>query len=197
MSMAGGWFFLSVSEAFVLSLAIERGNSRAQVFGVLTMPGMVVFVDQLLWRPVVAWAQKFTDEETDGAESWLWERVRRSRLWNACSRGRPHGRDRRRLQPARLGPAQPSGTDALQLEHMIMEAIHAVFGGFFLGAAMPRGLFTRELTRQLESFSVVFLLPMYARRGMNHPQGRGLFSTANPRVARGLMTGLVTPVKPE
>ena len=80
---------------------------------------------------------------------------------------------------------------------MIMEAIHAVFGGFLLGAAMPRGLFTRELTRQLESFSVVFLLPMYARRGMNHPQGRGRFSTANPRVARGLMTGLVMPVKPE
>ena len=100
MSMAGGWFFLSISEAFVLgehdfrlpglgsymSLAIERGNSREQVFGVLTMLGMVVFVDQLLWRPVVAWAQKFTDEETDGAESWLWERVRRSRLWHACLR---------------------------------------------------------------------------------------------------------------
>jgi len=39
--------------------------------------------------------------------------------------------------------------------------IHAVFGGFLLGAAMPRGLFTRELTRQLESFAVVFLLPMF------------------------------------
>jgi Kef-type K+ transport system membrane component KefB len=39
--------------------------------------------------------------------------------------------------------------------------IHAVFGGFLLGAAMPRGLFTRELTRQLESFAVVFLLPIF------------------------------------
>jgi len=39
--------------------------------------------------------------------------------------------------------------------------IHAVFGGFLLGAAMPRGLFTRELTRQLEAFAVVFLLPMF------------------------------------
>jgi Kef-type K+ transport system membrane component KefB len=39
--------------------------------------------------------------------------------------------------------------------------IHAVFGGFLLGVAMPRGLFTRELTRQLESFAVVFLLPMF------------------------------------
>jgi len=39
--------------------------------------------------------------------------------------------------------------------------IHAVFGGFLLGVAMPRGLFTRELTRNLESFAVVFLLPMF------------------------------------
>ena len=101
MSMAGGWFFLSVSEAFVLgehdfrlpglgsymSLAIERGDARAQAFGVLAMLGMIVFVDQLVWRPVVAWAQKFTEEETGGpSESWLWERVRRSRLWQVCSR---------------------------------------------------------------------------------------------------------------
>ena len=39
--------------------------------------------------------------------------------------------------------------------------LHAVFGGFLLGIAMPRGLFTRELQRQLEPFAVVFLLPMF------------------------------------
>jgi Kef-type K+ transport system membrane component KefB len=39
--------------------------------------------------------------------------------------------------------------------------IHAVFGGFLLGIAMPRGLFARELQRQLEPFAVVFLLPMF------------------------------------
>jgi len=39
--------------------------------------------------------------------------------------------------------------------------IHAVFGGFLLGAAMPRGLFARELQRQVEPFAVVFLLPMF------------------------------------
>src|SRR5207249_11339289 len=39
--------------------------------------------------------------------------------------------------------------------------IHAVFGGFLLGIAMPRGLFSRELQRQLEPFTVVFLLPMF------------------------------------
>lgn len=39
--------------------------------------------------------------------------------------------------------------------------IHAVFGGFILGIAMPRGFFARELQRQVEPFAVVFLLPMF------------------------------------
>jgi Kef-type K+ transport system membrane component KefB len=39
--------------------------------------------------------------------------------------------------------------------------IHAVFGGFLLGAAMPRGFFATELRKKLEPFAVVFLLPMF------------------------------------
>jgi NitT/TauT family transport system permease protein len=100
MSMAGGWFFLMVSEAFVLgehdfrlpglgsymSLAIERGDGAAQLLGVLAMLGMIAFVDQVVWRPLVAWSHKFTDEEpTSASGSWLWERIRRSRLWRVAS----------------------------------------------------------------------------------------------------------------
>jgi NitT/TauT family transport system permease protein len=100
MSMAGGWFFLMVSEAFVLgehdfrlpglgsfmSLAIERGNGQAQLLGVLAMLGMIVFVDQVVWRPLVAWSHMFTDEEsTSASRSWLWERIRRSRVWWAVA----------------------------------------------------------------------------------------------------------------
>lgn len=39
--------------------------------------------------------------------------------------------------------------------------IHAVIGGFLLGIAMPRGLFARELRRQIEPITVVFLLPVF------------------------------------
>jgi Kef-type K+ transport system membrane component KefB len=39
--------------------------------------------------------------------------------------------------------------------------IHAVFGGFILGIAMPRGIITEEITRKLEPFTVIFLLPMF------------------------------------
>ena len=39
--------------------------------------------------------------------------------------------------------------------------IHAVFGGFLLGVAMPRGALTRELQKQLEPITVVLFLPMF------------------------------------
>lgn len=39
--------------------------------------------------------------------------------------------------------------------------IHAVFGGFLLGACMPRGLLTEEIKRKIEPLTVVFLLPMF------------------------------------
>lgn len=42
-----------------------------------------------------------------------------------------------------------------------MIGVHAVFGGFLLGVAMPRGVLTEELTKKLEPFTVVFLLPMF------------------------------------
>src|SRR6267143_5656330 len=51
----------------------------------------------------------------------------------------------------------------LMLAASAMDAagIHAVFGGFLLRAAMPRGFLTQELKRQLEPLAVVFLLPMF------------------------------------
>ncbi|MDB6078336.1 MAG: cation:proton antiporter [Akkermansiaceae bacterium] len=39
--------------------------------------------------------------------------------------------------------------------------VHAVFGGFILGIAMPRGLFADDLRKKIEPFAVVFLLPMF------------------------------------
>lgn len=82
MSMAGGWFFLTVCEAFVLrgkdfrlpgigsymSVAIEKDNMPAMIYGVVAMVVMIVAVDQLFWRPIVAWSQKFKFEETESAD---------------------------------------------------------------------------------------------------------------------------------
>jgi NitT/TauT family transport system permease protein len=97
MSMAGGWFFLMINEAFVLggkdfrlpglgsymSVAVARGDLHAMIWAVITMIAMIVLLDQLLWRPVVVWAQKFRLEDTSGAESmssWFLDWLHRSPL---------------------------------------------------------------------------------------------------------------------
>ena len=65
----------------------------------------------------------------------------------------------RKISPGPLGVVLM----LLMLAAWAMDAvgIHAVFGGFLLGVAMPRGFLTQELRRQLEPFAVVFLLPMF------------------------------------
>ena len=82
MSMAGGWFFLTVCEAFVLkgkdfrlpgigsymSVAIDKKDVPAMIWGVVAMVTMIVAVDQLFWRPIVAWSQKFKFEETESSQ---------------------------------------------------------------------------------------------------------------------------------
>ncbi|MDI6802847.1 MAG: ABC transporter permease subunit [Bacteroidota bacterium] len=81
MSMAGGWFFLTISEAFIIgdkdfrlpgigsymSAAIQNGNVPAMIYAVIAMSLMIITVDQLLWKPLVVWAQKFKFEETESA----------------------------------------------------------------------------------------------------------------------------------
>jgi NitT/TauT family transport system permease protein len=82
MSMAGGWFFLTVAEAFTLgnrdfrlpgigaytAAAIDAGDYGAMGAAVIAMVVMIVATDQLVWRPALAWAQKFKIEDTGGAE---------------------------------------------------------------------------------------------------------------------------------
>lgn len=128
MSMAGGWFFLMVSEAFVLgahdfrlpglgaymSVAAARGDRAAMVAGVATMAAMIVLLDQLVWRPVVVWAQKFRMEESGQAEpmrSWFYDLLRRSRL--AAWLGQRHDRRFARPRPVRRPLAQARGAGRL------------------------------------------------------------------------------------
>ncbi|MFA4939113.1 cation:proton antiporter [Brevundimonas sp.] len=65
----------------------------------------------------------------------------------------------RRLSPTVLGIV----LILFMLSAWAMDAvgIHAVFGGFILGVAMPRGLLSQEVKRQLEPFAVLVLLPMF------------------------------------
>ena len=97
MSMAGGWFFLTACESFELKKqsfripgigsymkeAIDKSDVPAQLWAILAMVLMIVSLDQLLWRPIVVWAQKFRTEEGAGASddsSWFLDLLRRSRF---------------------------------------------------------------------------------------------------------------------
>lgn len=76
MSVAGGWFFLMACEMFTLGerdfrlpglgsylqLAAIKGDMRAILMGLATMIAIIVIIDQLIWRPLIAWAQKFKVE---------------------------------------------------------------------------------------------------------------------------------------
>lgn len=82
MSWAGGWFFLMASEQFVLGsrsfqlpglgsylqVAANTGNTGALLLGLLTLIALIVLLDFLLWRPLVAWADKFKLELNSEAE---------------------------------------------------------------------------------------------------------------------------------
>ncbi len=97
MSMAGGWFFLTAVEALTLGdqdfrlpgigsymkVAVDEERADAMIWAIIAMVVMIVVLDQLLWRPVVAWAQKFRTEEGGQQEevsSWFLDWLRRSNL---------------------------------------------------------------------------------------------------------------------
>ncbi|CAJ3581994.1 nitrate/sulfonate/bicarbonate ABC transporter inner membrane protein [Burkholderia pseudomallei] len=97
MSMSGGWFFVVASEAITvgnhtitlpgigayLAQAIVEKNLGAVGWVILAMTVVILAYDQLLFRPLVAWADKFRMETTSSGnapESWLLDLVRRTRL---------------------------------------------------------------------------------------------------------------------
>jgi NitT/TauT family transport system permease protein len=112
MSMAGGWFFLTVNEAFTLgnrdyrlpgigsymSEAINRGNTSAMIAAIVAMVVMIVLVDQVFWRPIVVWSQRFKLEDAaqaDRAQSWVLSLLGRSRLYKRLRRAFRRRRRRR------------------------------------------------------------------------------------------------------
>jgi len=95
MSVAGGWFALMVCEMFVLGsrdfrlpglgsylqTAASAGDTASIVWGVATMVLVIVLLDQFVWRPVIAWAEKFKVEQvesTDAPRSWVLNLVQHS-----------------------------------------------------------------------------------------------------------------------
>jgi len=97
MSMSGSWFFVVASEAIsvgnttvtlpgvgsYISLAIEHRNLKAVSWAIATMLVVILIYDQVLFRPLVAWADRFRFEQEPGGvapQSWVFSVLRRSRI---------------------------------------------------------------------------------------------------------------------
>lgn len=95
MSMSASWFFVVLSEAIVVShqdirlpgvgsyiaLAIEQRDLLAVGYAILTMVVVIFLYDQILFRPLIAWSEKFkTEHSLDEQESasWFLDLIRRS-----------------------------------------------------------------------------------------------------------------------
>src|ERR1700739_761838 len=97
MSMSGSWFFVVASEAIsvgnttvtlpgigsYIALAIEHRDLAAVSWAIATMLIVILIYDQVLFRPLVAWADRFRFEQEPGVpapQSWVFDVLRRSRI---------------------------------------------------------------------------------------------------------------------
>ncbi|MGB0063448.1 MAG: ABC transporter permease subunit [Terracidiphilus sp.] len=97
MSVAGGWFALMACEMFTMGprnfqlpglgsyiqTAADAGDTHALLAGIATVILVVVATDQLIWRPLIAWSDKFKFEQVEAADqvkSPILELLRRSKI---------------------------------------------------------------------------------------------------------------------
>lgn len=104
ISMSASWFFVVLSEAIsvahqdirlpgvgsYIALAIAEKNIHAVAYAILTMVFVIFLYDQILFRPLIAWSEKFKVEQSPDeseSQSWLIDLIRGSRLMKPVIRG--------------------------------------------------------------------------------------------------------------
>jgi NitT/TauT family transport system permease protein len=130
MSMSGSWFFVVASEAIsvgnttvtlpgigsYIALAIEHRDLIAVCWAIGTMLVVILIYDQILFRPLVAWADRFRFEQEPGGvppRSWVFDVLRRSRVVERLTQplGALWRRSLRPRRPEKTGPiARPAQT---------------------------------------------------------------------------------------
>lgn len=128
MSWAGGWFFLMAAEMFTvgerdfrlpgigsyLQTAANQGDMTAIAWGLATLILVIVGLDQLVWRPLLVWADRFKLEMVTGGpepQSWFHDILRSSSVvsWFSSRVIRPIGEWLDQLMTRRLPPIQLIG----------------------------------------------------------------------------------------
>ncbi len=179
MSVAGGWFFLMACEMFVLGsldfrlpglgsylqTAASAGDTQAILWGVGTMVAVIVLLDQIVWRPVIAWAEKFKMEQvesTDAPQSWFLDLIEGSRLLIRIRKRLVNPlRERLSLHYAREYHAAaddaPPATWKVWAGRVIASlAVLAVFYAVARAAVMLAGLNTSDFRQILEGTGATF-----------------------------------------
>ena len=146
MSVAGAWFFLMACEQFgdfrlpglgsYLQAAADSGDTRSILLGILTMVAVIVLIDQFVWRPVIAWAEKFKMEQvesTSAPTSWVLDFLQRSRGVALLRKRAVRPLREQMIQyfaPKRKLPAEPAGENkaALWLWRTVGAAVLGAIG---------------------------------------------------------------------
>ncbi|HVZ84108.1 MAG TPA: ABC transporter permease subunit [Terracidiphilus sp.] len=184
VSVAGGWFALMACEMFTmgtrnfqlpglgsyLQTAADSGDMRALIAGFAVVILIVIATDQLLWRPLIAWSDKFKFEQVESADrvsSPVLELLRRSRLFSTLP-GRLWERieeplyerfarkeSRHAVQPLDENPARGGASPVLWTLGTL--ALTIVGWGAFQAALMLRTVTWPELRLLLEGAGATFL----------------------------------------
>ncbi|MEN9201877.1 MAG: ABC transporter permease subunit [Thermostichus sp. DG02_1_bins_55] len=156
MSFGGGWFFVAASEAIsvlnqdytlpglgsYVEAAIRAEDLAKLGWALLTMAVVILLVDQLFWRPLIAWSDKFRLEQSAGAnapESWLYDLLTTARIprligdWLSPI-GELGDRILSRLSQPRLGSAADPRQQQRQ-ERLFTQVLLVLIGAIFVWIA--------------------------------------------------------------
>lgn len=180
MSVAGGWFFLMVCEMFVLGrrdfrlpglgsylqTAASAGDTNSILWGLVAMIGVIILLDQLVWQPVIVWAEKFKFEQIEGGNaprSPILSMLHRSEILAQLRRrafaplagyladclARPH-------EPIR--PAHGSGTWKIWAERLLAAAgLAVIIYAVIRAGALMAGLSGHDFVNLLAGAGATFL----------------------------------------
>jgi NitT/TauT family transport system permease protein len=184
VSVAGGWFALMACEMFTmgtrnfqlpglgsyLQTAADSGDIRALIAGIAVVILIVVATDQLVWRPLIAWSDKFKFEQVESADrvtSPILELLRRSTLLSSLP-GRVFSRfeepiyrrmsqtkECRTIRP--LDQDQVHGKPSAALWALAVAAICVVIWGATQAILMLRTVTWPDLQLLLEGAGATFL----------------------------------------
>jgi NitT/TauT family transport system permease protein len=206
VSVAGGWFFLMACEMFVLGKrdfrlpglgsylqsAASAGDTAAIIWGIAAMIGVVVLIDQLVWRPAIAWSDKFKQEQVESSaahSSPVLNLLRKSPLLTRLRKGvTTPFMERVYSSAARRPPEANSAMPAWQKALLVFAgsiALLAILYGVYQGLLVLRGITKAEVVTTLESAGATWLRVIVAlaiASAWTIPAGVAI--GFNPRLAR-------------